>query len=329
MVAFASMTIPDMANAANNLLPSFMEIGIGGLIIVAAKKWGLREPYVMIAIGVLGTLICVGMVLSSGKSIATMTIVQVAVVTGMLAVWAHIFYGTWRDARVTGSAKPMTAASASAGQQRPEAKEIQVGMIPRYDEGWGPPRTSASAQPDIGVLLRSPVGHFHINGIGIIQGVWIEFLKQPVEHWECTCVIFFHELGSAREASPLQLLLTGQDGQPELATLTATDPLPNGAGKVVYTGTARTPEMQLCLQRTMSNLAAAQTTPPPSDTYCYVEVHVAPGQRIAHQKAPIRLDYELLKHPHHGFFVPIIYKPLKSAVTFLASLQEGIQQALK
>jgi len=44
VVAFANMTIPDMANAANNLLPSFVEIGIGGLIIVAAKKWGYEKP---------------------------------------------------------------------------------------------------------------------------------------------------------------------------------------------------------------------------------------------------------------------------------------------
>ena len=288
---------------------------------VAAKKWGVKEAYLLIGLGLLGILVCIGMILLSGKTVAATTIIQVVAVTAALLVWAHIFYGTWRGAARAGLFK-VDAAS------EPRPRTILDALAPKIVEALSIPRASANESQPSTVLLKSPAGHFQVNGIGIIRGVWIEFLKQPVEHWECTCVILFHELGVAKEASLLQLLLTGQDGQPELATLTATDALPTGAGKVIYTGNARTPEMQLCLQRTMSNQSAL-TIPPSPDTYCYVEVHIAPGQRIAHQKTTIRLDYELAKASCHGFFVPIIYKPLKSAVTFLASLQGGLQQALK
>jgi hypothetical protein len=328
-----------------------VEIGIGGLIIVAAKKWGLREAYVMIAIGVLGTLICVGMVLSSGKSIATMTIVQVAVVTGMLVVWAHIFYGMWRDARVAGSAKPMIAASASAGQQRPEAKEIQVGMIPVVHDAWDTPSVTQREQGAVivgrkwlrwpktpqsplatthtaRVLLKSHTGgQFQIDSIGMIRQVFIEYLEQPTKHWECTCAVDFHEVGSPVEASPLQLVLTGRDGLPELAILTA-EHLPTRAGFVRYTGTANREAMPTCIEQAMGDLMKAHVPPDPN-TYCYVEVHVAPGQRIAHQKTTVRLDHELAGRQFHYFFVPLVFKYLKNEMMGFALFVQRLQEALK
>ena len=90
MVALENMTIPDTATAAINFLPSFMEIGLGGLIVWAVKKWGIRESYVMMAIGALGVFVCVVMIWISGKIITLSTLIQVVLGTATLCAWSLI-----------------------------------------------------------------------------------------------------------------------------------------------------------------------------------------------------------------------------------------------
>ena len=213
-----------------------------------------------------------------------------------------------------------------------DEKVIQVGMIPRVD-GFGPMASIPLVHPldvakNSGVLLKSSTSQFDLNGIGIIRGVWVEFLRQPTDHWACTCAVDFHALGTAVEASPLQLILTGNEGKPELATLTA-EYLPIGAGFVVYKGTAHSSEMPICIEQAMGGTTEARTLPPAQNTYCYVEVRVAPASRIAHQKTTVRLEHELIGHPHRHFFVPIIYKPLKTAALAYVDFMQRIQNAFK
>jgi cadmium resistance protein CadD (predicted permease) len=89
------------ADFGNNMLPSFVEIALGGIIALIAKKWGIRELYVMIAFGVMGLLVCSGMILVPGLKFPPSTIGLLALIPVALAIWTHVLRGTWRDAKHT------------------------------------------------------------------------------------------------------------------------------------------------------------------------------------------------------------------------------------
>jgi len=76
-----------------------MEIGLGGLIVWATKKWGIRESYVMMTIGALGVFVCLIMVWISGKIITPSTLIQVVLGTVVLCAWSLIIYKAKKQAQ--------------------------------------------------------------------------------------------------------------------------------------------------------------------------------------------------------------------------------------
>jgi len=185
------------------------------------------------------------------------------------------------------------------------------------------------SKPIAAAVLHSSTGCAPvIDTIGMLRQVFIEYFEHPTKRWECTCAVDFHQVGGLSEASPLQLVLTSRDGESELAMLTA-EHLPTGAGFVLYKGLANADVMPVCIEQAMGSTDVARIVPPSPNTYCYVEVRIAPASRIPHKKTTTRLDHELIARSYHYFFVPLVCKPLKNNLIGFATFIQRLQDALK
>src|SRR5208283_5917129 len=267
------MTIPDTANAANNLLPSFIEIGLGGLIILAARKWGIREAYVMIAIGLAGTLTCIGMILLSGKSVAGITIIQIVVVTVMLGIWAHLLRGTLKGAKGT-------VASATTD------------VNPQETVGSG------------GIVVFAPRGVTPARGVCTIRDVSIVTVpaSDGTKHFVFQCTTILHGFDSKAVASPAKLRVTGSGDRDDIVVLEtrgrahATE-RSFAPGITVYNAPiylAQLHQLAKAIRREMGENFEV-TMPATKPMYCYVEIRLPfDGADLElHRASGVKMDFEL------------------------------------
>jgi hypothetical protein len=270
---------------ANNLLPSFMEIAIAGLVVMAARKWNLREALVTAMIGIGGLGVCLGVIQLSGSEHAVQTVVQLGIVTIGLAAWARIFHVTWRDSRRAAIA---------------EAAPIAVTGAPD-NSGSAPGHAAEAKQPapvavDPYPIVHAPCCARPLRGIGIVNQVSIRLIERtPLRFW-CECTVIPIGLGGDAIASPSELLLMVPGTILELATLKVNSRRATGSRQVVYSGFASGEAIEKQFEMTMGRHfeSASNLAQIPQPTFCEVEIRLPNGHALAeHGKSGVLLDFEL------------------------------------
>jgi hypothetical protein len=270
---------------ANNLLPSFMEIAIAGLIVMAAKKWNLPEALVTATIGIGGLGVCIGVIQFSGKEHAIQTVVQLGIVTIGLAAWAHIFHVTWRNSKrpaIAESARVAVAGeidhSSSAAAQLAEAKQPAAAPVPPYP------------------IVSAPGCRRPLRGIGIVREVSIRLIERTPLRFVCECRVIPIGLCGDPIESPSELLLMVPGSILELATLKASSSRASGSRELVYSGFASGEAIEKQFETTMGRHFKGPSTLAqiPQPTFCEVEIRLPNGHALTeHQKSGVLLDFEL------------------------------------
>jgi hypothetical protein len=121
------------SDLAMNFLPTFLEFVLGGVFIMAARRWKLPESYLMLSFGAMGFLGCVGIMAFAESSVSTMGIVLTLLGAVALAVWTHIMFSTWREA----------SRGQSSSFENPQSTDAQSGA----------PKQSISAMAIIGMFI--------------------------------------------------------------------------------------------------------------------------------------------------------------------------------
>jgi hypothetical protein len=168
-------------------------------------------------------------------------------------------------------------------------EQLATAKGPGTDEGTGAKEISVYA-------AQAPGGRISVRGIAIVRAVAIEHIQQEMA-FHVQCVVDFVGLIEGQRASPLELVLTGRNGMPELATL-KTKSAATQAGATIYEGRAdaRLMERHVCNcmtspKRVISNMAFPVD---PGFYWCDVEVHRPAGHALAeHERSGIKLDFEL------------------------------------